>query len=102
MIAFLLALLVVEATAVLIMAGEEDGSVAVFLHKLAVAPVVHIRSLEALSVLGLLDGLSVALAILVCALETGSVGVVYDDLPIDLPFTKSHSKTSPFFFVSFP
>ena len=67
---------VLEAFSALVMPALHHLSVTVFLHELAVATSVHVRTFEAVAVLGLFDGRSVGLAVLEDALKLQAVGVM--------------------------
>ena len=59
-------------------------TIAILLHETAVALIVYIRTLETFAVLIFLYGGSVALTVLVFALELRAVGIPYDTLAMGL------------------
>lgn len=78
-------LIVPEASSALIMAYEGDLAVPVFLHELTITDIVQVAAFKSFAVLRLLNGLTVALAILIGSLEARAVGIVYNHLAFHLP-----------------
>ena len=65
-------------------ATGNDGTITVLLHEIAVTHVILVDALETLAVLVLLDGHTIALAVLEDTLELRTDGIAYDALPVGL------------------
>ena len=65
-----------------------DVTIAILLHKTAVALVVHIGSFKTVAVLILLDGRTITLTVLILALKLRAVGKAHDTLAVGLAVLK--------------